>query len=140
MQITIPMAVFTFGPSGTTFSKEVLITIDFNQKEYEGRNPTIYSYTPDVGWDALETTVDWENGRATAYISHFSLYALFGTDVEGVVEETSQVTTEVPTMVEKEEEIPVEDDNGSSYLYWILGIVLALGIVVVNKQKGEGGL
>jgi len=132
---------YDFGPSGTSFSKEVLITIDFDPEEYEGRNPTIYSYTPEDGWIALETNVDWENGRATAYISHFSLYALFGTDVEELVEETSQVIAESsPTVIV--EETPLKEEGGSSLIYWILGIaiILSLGIVVVKKQKGERGL
>jgi parallel beta-helix repeat protein len=134
---------YDFGPSGTTFSKEVLITIEFDPAEFKDRNPVIYTYTSEEGWIALETTVDWENGRATAYISHFSMYALFGTDVEEVVEETPQVSVESSaTTVMEKEDIPVDEEGGSSLVYWILGIgiILSLGIVVLKKQKGEGGL
>ncbi|AFV22562.1 cell surface protein [Methanolobus psychrophilus R15] len=134
---------FRFGPSGTTFSQDVMITMDFDPADFEGRTPVIYTYTSEDGWIALETTVDWENGRATAMISHFSLYALFGTDSE----ETQEIVVEVQeavagTFTESAEETPVKDKNGFSHLYWIIGIVivLALGIVIVKKQKDSGGL
>ena len=134
---------FRFGPSGTTFSQDVMITMDFDPELFEGRVPVIYTYTSEEGWIALETTVDWENGRATAMISHFSLYALFGTDSEEtqvIVVETQEVVAE--TFAENAEEKPVEDKGGFGYLYWIIGvvIVLALGIAIVKKQKDSGGL
>ncbi|WP_406660946.1 NosD domain-containing protein [Methanolobus sp. ZRKC3] len=137
---------YDFGPSGTTFSQNVLITIDFDSGDLEGRTPVIYTHTSEDGWVALETIVDWQNGRATSYISHFSLYALFSTDAENAVEEASQVIAESSVTVEKEEtpleEVPVEDGSSSSFIYWIsgIGIVLSLGIVIIRKQKGERGL
>ncbi|WP_321431011.1 GLUG motif-containing protein [uncultured Methanolobus sp.] len=132
---------YDFGPSGTTFNKEVLITIDFDPEEYQDRNPTIYTHSEENGWIALETTIDWENGRATAYTTHFSLYALFGDDAGEVVEETSQVSAESPKHVENGE-IPAEDKGGFGFVYLILGIVIVAGIgyVIMKKQKDGGGL
>jgi parallel beta-helix repeat protein len=132
---------YDFGPSGTTFSKEVLITIDFNPEEFEGRVPMIYTYTSEGGWEALETTVDWKNGKATAMIRHFSMYALFGTDAEEV-EDTVVETPDVTTDSVAEEETSAENDGNSGYLYLIagFGIALVLGIVVIRKQKNGGGL
>ena len=132
---------YDFGPSGTTFNKEVLITIDFDPEEYQDRNPTIYTHSEENGWIALETTIDWENGRATAYTTHFSLYALFGDDAGEVVEETSQVSAESPKHVE-DGEIPAEDKGGFGFVYLILGIVIVAGIgyVIMKKQKDGGGL
>jgi parallel beta-helix repeat protein len=134
---------FKFGPSGTTFSQDVMITMDFNPADFEDRTPVIYTYTSEGGWIALETTVDWDNGRATAMISHFSLYALFGTDSEEtqvIVAETQEAGVVSPVTLEKE--TPVEREGGSNYLYWFVGlaIVLGLGIVVVNRQKNKEGL
>ncbi|WP_292463816.1 NosD domain-containing protein [Methanolobus sp.] len=129
---------FRFGPSGTTFSQEVMITMDFDPELFEGRAPVIYTYTSEEGWIALETTVDWENGRATAMISHFSLYALFGTDSEetqDIVAETQGAVAE--TFTESAEEKTVEDKGGFGYLYWIIGIVIILALVIVIVKKTE---
>ena len=133
---------YDFGPSGTTFSQDVLITIDFDPEEYEGKSPVIYTYSEENGWVALETTVDWENGRATAYTNHFSLYALFGDEEQEIVEETSEVTAEFSESVEENTETPTEDEGGFGYIYLILGIVVitVVGYIVVKNQKGEGGL
>jgi hypothetical protein len=140
---------YDFGPSGTTFSKDVLITIDFDPEDFGSREPTIYTYTSEGGWVALETTVDWDNGKATAMIRHFSMYALFGTDaeeVEDTVVEDTVVETPVvdagSSAVVDEEESPAENDGNSGYLYLIagFGIALVLGIFLVRKQKNGGGL
>ncbi|WP_292464787.1 NosD domain-containing protein [Methanolobus sp.] len=133
---------FRFGPSGTTFSQEVMITMDFDPELFEGRAPVIYTYTSEEGWIALETTVDWENGRATAMISHFSLYALFGTDSEetqDIIAETQG--TDIVSPATQEEGAPAESEGGFGHLYWIVGvvIVLGMGIVVVTKQKNKEG-
>ncbi len=132
---------YEFGPSGTTVNKDVMVTIDFDPVEFEGRSPIIYTYTSEDGWVALETTVDWENGRATTMTRYFSTCALFGADVEEVEEnvvETVALDSSPVTCVET----PVEDDTGLGYLNWIagVGIVLMLGIVLVRKQKSGGGL
>ncbi|WP_292465935.1 NosD domain-containing protein [Methanolobus sp.] len=136
---------FRFGPSGTTFSQDVMITMEFDPEDFEGRAPVIYTYTSEDGWIALETTVDWENGRATAMISHFSLYALFGTDGEPEKEILLEPASESTEFTPVEEETSVkesEDENGFGFLPWIIGIaiILGLGIVYVNKQKGNEGL
>jgi hypothetical protein len=133
---------YDFGPSGTTFSQDVLITIDFDPEEYEDKNPVIYTYSEENGWIALETTIDWENGRATAYTNHFSLYALFGDEEEEVVEESSEVSAEFSEPVEENIETPVEDESGFGYISLILGIVVigTIGYIFVKNQKGEGGL
>ncbi|KXS45137.1 MAG: putative cell surface protein, partial [Methanolobus sp. T82-4] len=140
---------YDFGPSGTTFSEAILITMDFNPEDFKDKKPVIYTYTSEDGWVALETTVDWENSKVTAYINHFSLYAVFGTDAE----ENTEVL-----MVEAEDEIgesPAIEEDGIStdeekedetvygYLYGLLGIVVvaALGIIIVKKQNmGKRGL
>jgi parallel beta-helix repeat protein len=132
---------YEFGPSGTTVSKDVMITIDFDPEEFGGRVPTIYTYTSEGGWEALETTVDWDNGKATAMIRHFSMYALFEADVE----EVEEIAVETPALEFSpvtEVETPVEDDTRFGYLYLIagFGIVLVLGIVFVRKQKNGGEL
>ncbi|AFV22935.1 cell surface protein [Methanolobus psychrophilus R15] len=130
---------FRFGPSGTTFSQDVMITMDFDPEDFEGRAPVIYTYTSEDGWIALETTVDWENGRATAMISHFSLYALFGTDGEEapvIAAETQGKDTDVHVV--QEEGNPVETEKGSGILFWVVGLVLVLGIgaaILMNKKK-----
>lgn len=131
---------YEFGPSGTVFSEEVLITIDFDPAIFEGMTPVIYTYSSEDGWTALETTVDREKGRATAMISHFSLYALFGTDAQAgqTAAKTPTVNTEPAVTMEDGipvYEIPAEDENGSGYLYWIAGagVVLMLGTVLVKR-------
>ncbi|MDW7732964.1 MAG: NosD domain-containing protein [Methanolobus sp.] len=128
---------FDFGPSGTTFNQDVLVTMDFDPEEFEGRTPVIYTYTSEDGWIALETTIDWENGRATAMIRHFSLYALFGSDSESTQEISLEPASEITeTSATAEEETSVEEKSGFGYLYWIIGIavVLALGILTVKKK------
>ncbi|AFV25198.1 cell surface protein [Methanolobus psychrophilus R15] len=135
---------FRFGPSGTTFSQDVMVTMDFDPADFEGRTPVIYTYTSEDGWIALETTVDWENGRATAYISHFSLYALFGTNAEPVKEvslEPAPETTEQALV----EETPTEestDEKGFGFVPWVIGIVLVIGLGLIygNKKKNNKGL
>ncbi|WP_292465933.1 NosD domain-containing protein [Methanolobus sp.] len=130
---------FRFGPSGTTFSQDVMITMEFDPEDFEGRAPVIYTYTSEDGWIALETTVDWENGRATAMISHFSLYALFGTDGEEapvIAAETQGKDTDVHVV--QEEGTPVETEEGSGILFWVVGLVLVLGIgaaILMNRKK-----
>jgi len=134
---------YDFGPSGTTFSQDVLITIDFDPEEFEGKSPVIYTYSEENGWVALETTVDWENGRATAYTNHFSLYALFGDEGEEIVEEeNSEVSAEFSESVEEDIEMPIEDEGGFGFVYLTIGIILIgfVGYIVVKSQRGEGGL
>ncbi|WP_292465862.1 lectin like domain-containing protein [Methanolobus sp.] len=133
-----------FGPSGTSFSQDIMLTIDFDQQDLEGRSPVIYTYTSEDGWIALETTVDWENGRATAYISHFSLYALFGTDSEPVKEVSFEPALENTEQV-LVEEAPVEesaDEKGFGFVPWVIGIVLVIGLGLIygNKKKNNNGL
>jgi parallel beta-helix repeat protein len=132
-----------FGPSGTTFSQDIMVTMDFNPQDFKDRAPVIYTYTSEDGWIALETTVDWENGRATAMISHFSLYALFGTDVQ----EKQEVVVQTRIADEKPssgltEGTPVENKADKGYVYWTIGtvIILVLGITVVSRQKNKRGL
>ncbi|WP_292465809.1 right-handed parallel beta-helix repeat-containing protein [Methanolobus sp.] len=134
---------FRFGPSGTTFSQQVMVTMDFDPADFEGRAPVIYTYTSEDGWIALETTVDWENGRATAMISHFSLYALFGTEAEEttvIIAETQGTDINAPDV--QEEETLAENESGSSYLYWVIGliIVLIIAVAVVRPKKKDGEL
>jgi hypothetical protein len=117
-------------------------TMDFNPADFEDRTPVIYTYTSEDGWIALETTVDWENGRATAMISHFSLYALYGTDSEETQDRIAETQeTDIVSPATPEEEAPAESEGGYGYLYWSVGvvIVLGLGIVVVTKQKNKEG-
>lgn len=133
---------FSFGPSGTTFSQDVMITMEFNPADFEGRVPVIYTYTSEEGWIALETTVDWENGRATAMISHFSLYALFGTDGEETPVIAAEAQgTEISDPDVQQEGISVETEKASGVLFWAIGIVLILGIGVAvfmsRKKDGE---
>ncbi|WMW25326.1 right-handed parallel beta-helix repeat-containing protein [Methanolobus sediminis] len=116
---------YDFGPSGTTFNKEVLITIDFDPEDFEGKTPLIYTYNSEDGWTALETTIDWENGRATAYTTHFSLYALFGDDAEEIVEEILQ--DPASASVTEEETESVEDETSDTPGFTALaGIVFVL--------------
>jgi|GEM_PF-2780675 len=131
---------YEFGPSGTIFSEEVLITINFDPVKFDDKVPVIYAYSSENGWVALETTVDRENGRATAMISHFSLYALSGKDAKAgqTVAETPEVNTELAAATEDEMQVyetPAKDENGSGSLYWIAGagVVLMLGIVLVKR-------
>ncbi len=120
-----------------------MITLDFNPEEFEGRAPVIYTYTSEDGWIALETTVDWENGRATAMINHFSLYALFGTDAEDVQDTSVELASEdLSSTTVVEEDTPAEDDDSSGFFIGIIGIVIILGavIIVVKNQKDKEGL
>jgi hypothetical protein len=69
-------------------------------------------------------------------ISHFSLYALFGTEVEDAV-----VTTPV-SEARLSAEADSRNDNGSAsnHFYWIAGTGILLVIVMVlfrNRQKGK---
>ncbi|UGV41290.1 right-handed parallel beta-helix repeat-containing protein [Methanococcoides orientis] len=141
--VTYSGLYYDFEPSGSTFNKDVMITMDFDPKEFESTIPTIYTYTSEDGWVALDTAVDRENGRATAMVCEFSVYALFGTDVEDVNEVivATPAATDGPAIV-TEEEIPVKTDTNSGYLYFIagLGIVLVLGIFILRNQKDDGGL
>jgi len=134
---------FSFGPSGTTFSQDVMITMEFNPADFEGRTPVIYTYTSEDGWIALETTVDWENGRATAMISHFSLYALFGTDGEETPVIAAEAQgTDVSDPDVQQEGISVETEKASGVLFWVIGIVLILGIgvAIIMSRKKDGEL
>jgi parallel beta-helix repeat protein len=135
---------FRFGPSGTTFSQDVMITMDFNTADFEGRTPVIYTYTSEDGWIALETTVDWESGRATAMISHFSLYALFGTDADPVKEVSFEPALEDTKQALVEEAFVEEsaDGKGFGFVPWVIGIVLviSLGLIYGSKKKNNKGL
>ncbi len=135
---------FKFEPSGTTFSQDVMITMEFNPEDFEGRTPVIYTYTSEDGWIALETTVDWENGRATAMISHFSFYALFGTDAEPVKEASFEPTSETIETVTSEGNSAEEstDEKGLGFISWVVAIVLVIGLGIVygTKKKKDGGL
>ena len=129
---------FDFGPSGTVFSQDVMITINFNPADFEGRTPVIYTYTSEEGWIALETTVDWETGRATAMISHFSLYALSVTDVE----DTVVIAPASDAGLSAEVNSPHDNDSDSNHFYWSagVGILLLLVLLIViskNRQKNE---
>lgn len=135
---------FKFEPSGTTFSQDVMITMEFNPEDFEGRTPVIYTYTSEDGWIALETTVDWENGRATAMISHFSFYALFGTEAGPVKEVSFEPASETTEPVTSEGNHTEEstDEKGLGFIPWVVAIVLVIGLGIVygTKKKKEGGL
>ncbi len=125
-----------FGPSGTSFSKEVMITLDFDPKEFSNeQDPVIYTYSGEGEWLALETTVNWEKGRATAYTTHFSVYALFGVyKEEEIVEEIPEAEGYSSVTVEE----PVDEDS-PGYLYWTIGMAFAIIIMAVVVMKGQKG-
>lgn len=129
---------YDFGPSGTTFNHDVLITIGFDPNEYNGKSPIIYTHSEENGWTALKTTVDWENGIATAYTNHFSLYALFGDSVADAIEETTTQVSAESSVTTTEEDVP-EENSGSGIIYWLLGagIVLVGGVAIAKYQKDK---
>ncbi|TGC09159.1 right-handed parallel beta-helix repeat-containing protein [Methanolobus halotolerans] len=133
---------YDFGPDGTTFSRDIGISIEFDPDDFKNRIPVICTYTSDDGWIALETSADRNNGRATAMISHFSLYALFGEDAgtgsQTILAESAKEN--ISYLHETADEEAVEDKNGFVYLYWITGIaiILIVGILLIKRKKSEG--
>ncbi|MCK4413020.1 MAG: hypothetical protein KAY32_05715 [Candidatus Eisenbacteria sp.] len=71
-------AVYSIGPSGTTFAEPVQLTLHYSEADLNGvaeSSIIIYADTGS-GWTALSTTVDEVNNIATAQITHLSDFAV----------------------------------------------------------------
>ncbi len=71
-------AVYSIGPSGTTFADPVLLTLHYDEADLNGvAENTILIYTDSgSGWVALPTTVNEVENFATAEITHLSDFAV----------------------------------------------------------------
>jgi PGF-pre-PGF domain-containing protein len=94
-------------------------------------------------WNDLPTYQESEDDEFIYFYAEtpgFSIFEIVG-DQLGTPVETSQIPAGSPVPVE-EEEIPVEEESGFGFIYLILGIaaIVSIGYVLMQKQKGEGGL
>jgi PGF-pre-PGF domain-containing protein len=94
-------------------------------------------------WNDLPTYQESEDDEYIYFYAEtpgFSIFEVVG-DQLGTPIETSQVPAGSPVPVE-EEEMPVEEESGFGFIYLILGIaaITGIGYVLIQKQKGEGGL
>lgn len=71
-------AVYSIGPSGTTFDEPVLLSLHYNEEDLGGvAESSILIYTDSgSGWTPLPTNVDEVNNIATAQIMHLSDFAV----------------------------------------------------------------
>jgi len=76
---TIVSQVYEFGPSGTSFSIPVTITIPYDEATlpsgFDESKLKIYMKS-NGGWQQLESQVDTENNEVSTSVSHFSQYAV----------------------------------------------------------------
>jgi len=82
---TIVSSVYELGPSGTTFSTPVTITIPYDEASlpagFDESQLAIYVKS-DGDWQVLQSQVDQDNNEVCASVGHFSQYAvLAGTGV-----------------------------------------------------------
>lgn len=75
---TLGSAVYSIGPSGTTFNEPVLLALNYSEDDLNGvAESSIIIYTDNgSGWAALPTTVDEDANIATAEITHLSDFAV----------------------------------------------------------------
>ena len=84
------VSAIEFGPTGITFSKPAVVVFqyDANQvpKGVGAGGLALYSYdTETAKWISCDYSVDAVNHQITAYISHFSLYAVIANKSSGVL-------------------------------------------------------
>jgi methanogen extracellular protein (TIGR04279 family) len=120
---------YEFGPTGATFSKPIKIAITFDPASLpEGTKPVIYTYDSASGeWKALDTEV--MDNEAFAYVTHFSIFALFAAkETLAVIPPTSFPTlspTPAPTVTPAPSPTPIP-----KLVFPVLNIVTIVGIVV----------
>ena len=96
----------------------------------------------DGRWTDLETTIDSGKGTATAMISHFSVYGLFGKEnrkssfsmgsfTEGVVVSEDAAITPTPEVVEV---APQSTVSRTMILIAIFAFVMLVGLVIMGKR------
>jgi hypothetical protein len=66
-----------FGPSGATFSNPIAVIIEYDTANLNSKNLTFEYYDNQSGkWAPGDYTLDTQNHRVIANISHFSLYSI----------------------------------------------------------------
>ncbi len=141
---------YEFEPSGSTFEPPFELVWAFNPEDItEGSEPVVM-YFDGTEWIEVDGVVDFENGTITAYINHFTKFAVF---VREVIDESPEIIVEPvidPEVIEPEitepepEEVtpaivpdkpatiepvkPVEDVKpNKAYLCIGLGVILLIG-------------
>ncbi len=76
---TLVAKVYDLGPSGTTFSIPVRLTIDVDTARLGGKNPVV-SYLSAGAWVALTNSVSAAAGKVTASTTHFTPFGVVGSD------------------------------------------------------------
>ena len=140
-------------PAGTTFSPAILLTFTFTDEEWSelmadaDDNPSnlvIKWYNPRTeSYEDIETSVDPDSQTVSAWISHFSIYAVFvDSEASATVVPTTPQTTDTPGPVTTAPPQPVVPDEGPRFpgIYMIIGIVvilLLIGVAYYSIKKKE---
>ena len=135
------IGVYTLTPDGSTFDPEIELTVRYDQHDTDDMDLTI-KILKDGRWTDLETTIDSDKGTATAMISHFSVYGLFGKEnrkssftmgsfTEGVIVSEDAATTPTPEVVEV---APQSTVSRTMILIAIFAFVMLVGLVIMGKR------
>jgi hypothetical protein len=101
--ISVP---YEFEPSGATFEPAFELVWTFNPEDItEGETPVVM-YFDGEAWIEVDGVVDFDNGTITAYISHFTKFAVF---VREVIDRELPEVVEVEPVIEPEVTEPEVD-------------------------------
>jgi len=135
------LGVYTLTPDGSTFDPEIELVIRYDQHDTEDMDLTI-KILDDGRWTDLETTIDSDMGTATAKISHFSVYGLFGKENQKSSfsmgsftgeEIASEDAVTTPTL----EVVEIEPQSTVSWIMILIAIfalVMLIGLIIMGKR------
>ncbi len=133
--------VYDLGPSGTTFVPPITLTMNYQSATLPPgvSESTLYiAYWNGSEWQALQSTVDTQAKTVTAFLSHFTLFALMGKP--SVVPPTPTPTptpTPMPTPMPTPASTtptptPTPDLIGVSTRWWlVVGLFVAIAVVAL---------
>ena len=129
---------YNLGPDGATFDPKVTLIFEFDPSDVPVGKTVVIKVYDGTEWISLETTVDTSTNTATAKVSHFSVFALFGEPkhvigssmIDQIPESTA---TAIPAHIDETPVVsqPAEETPAIPWI-WLMLIMLAIAVIVIG--------
>ena len=131
---------YSFGPAGTTFSPPITLVYSYDSATLPNgvaEEDLVISYYDEISgeWVELECVVNTEDNTITAFVSHFTTFAVLGIEVpEPVLEPVTEPVPEpvIPEPIVPEPEPELMPSLPEEPSYWGLWLGISGGILLLG--------